>query len=104
MFWSRRPLRLLRPYIRRTLSRSRRPRPGGRTSHRVSEYFDALHVQVATALASTEEFTLPLVDEPLHELCSKRGAAGLLDAATDVEIPTPEASEPHDTRSGPNAS
>lgn len=49
-------------------------------SYVVAEAHGIPHVQVATALASAEEFTLPLVDEPLHELGSKRGSAGLLEA------------------------
>jgi len=46
-------------------------------SYVVAEARGIPHVQVATGLASAEEFAFPLVDEPLRELGSKSGTAGL---------------------------
>jgi UDP:flavonoid glycosyltransferase YjiC (YdhE family) len=56
-------------------------------SYLVAERIGIPHAQVACSVASVEDSYLPLVDEPLRELGSARGVAGLAAAARLTLLP-----------------
>ena len=56
-------------------------------SYLVAEHTSIAHAQVAVSVASFEEVIRPLVDEPLRQLGSTRGMAGLLAAPCLTLVP-----------------